>query len=80
MSFADFFDIFSSSFSSWDLFLKIFLLAYFLGYVVFMLVVRRQVVLMSRLFKTNLKPFLLFLSSVLIALGVLGFLFSLFAF
>jgi len=78
MNFADFFNVFS--FSSWDLFLKIFLLVYFLGYVIFMLVLRRQVVLMSRLFKTNSKPFLLFLNLILVGLGAVGFLFSLFAF
>jgi len=63
-------------FSLWALW-RVFLLVYFLGYLVFNLILGRQITLMSQLFETNLKGLLKIFNWLLFGLGVLGFLMAL---
>ncbi len=64
------------SFSFWS-FGRVFLLVYFLGYLIFNLILGRQITLMSQLFGTNLEPLLKIFNWLLFGLGVLGFLMAL---
>jgi len=52
-------------------------LVYFLGYLIFNLILGRQITLMSQLFGTNLEPLLKIFNWLLFGLGVLGFLMAL---
>ena len=64
------------NFSLWSVW-RVFLLVYFLGYLVFNLILSRQITLMSQLFETNLKGLLKIFNWLLFGLGVLGFLMAL---
>ena len=56
---------------------RIFLLVYFLGYLIFNLILGRQITLMSQLFGTSFEPLLKIFNWLLFGLGVLGFLMAL---
>ncbi len=58
--------------------LKWFLLFFFVGQIIFLLIVGRQIVLMENLFKTSLDFFLRVGNWLLLALSVLGLLILLF--
>jgi len=68
---------FLTNLSLWS-FLRLFLIFYFLGYLIFDLILHRQINLMSRLFKTNLAFLLSIFSWLLFGLGFLGLLMVIF--
>jgi len=68
---------FLANFSFW-LFLRPFLIFYFIVFLIFNLILWRQVNLMSRLFKTNSGFLLLVFSWLLLGLGFLGLLIVIF--
>ena len=68
---------FLANFSFW-LFLRPFLIFYFIAFLIFNLILWRQINLMSRLFKTNLGFLLSVFSWLLFGLGFLGLLMVIF--
>ena len=68
---------FLANFSFW-LFLRPFLAFYFIAFLIFNLILWRQINLMSRLFKTNLGFLLSVFSWLLFGLGFLGLLMAIF--